>query len=158
MDWSCCECHSIHIRTFWKFSTNKMKRMQMEREVGRWVGGGGGGGGGQNWSSGSAFFLHSFKLIGSLNWVKIINQDLPYVEFLLYVLHISYFQNFLNNLKDTNVMAFVARIGLFFQMLCVFPLLVYILRLQFMNSIFGTTWPRWVIFLNYDYRLCMLLN
>lgn len=58
--------------------------------------------------------------------------------------------NFLNNLKDTNVMAFVARIGLFFQMLCVFPLLVYILRLQFMNSIFGTTWPslKHVVILN----------
>ncbi|XP_045159989.2 sodium-coupled neutral amino acid transporter 9-like isoform X2 [Mercenaria mercenaria] len=49
--------------------------------------------------------------------------------------------NFLNNLKDTNVMAFVARIGLFFQMLCVFPLLVFIFRLQFMNSLFGSIWP-----------------
>ncbi|XP_052775192.1 sodium-coupled neutral amino acid transporter 9-like isoform X1 [Mya arenaria] len=49
--------------------------------------------------------------------------------------------NFLNNLKDTNVMAFVARIGLFFQMICVFPLLVYIFRLQFMNTLFGTIWP-----------------
>ncbi|XP_060606237.1 neutral amino acid transporter 9-like isoform X2 [Ruditapes philippinarum] len=49
--------------------------------------------------------------------------------------------NFLNNLKDTNVMAFVARIGLFFQMICVFPLLVFIFRLQFMNSLFGSIWP-----------------
>lgn len=49
--------------------------------------------------------------------------------------------NFLNNLQDTNVMAFVARIGLFFQMICVFPLLVFIFRLQFMNSLFGTIWP-----------------
>ena len=62
-----------------------------------------------------------------------------------YLFHIFSFQNFLNNLKDTNVMAFVARIGLFFQMLCVFPLLVFILRLQFMNSVFGTIWPGLVV-------------
>ncbi|KAL4236476.1 hypothetical protein ACF0H5_004862 [Mactra antiquata] len=49
--------------------------------------------------------------------------------------------NFLNNLADTNVMAFVARIGLLFQMMCVFPLLVFIFRLQFMNSLFGSIWP-----------------
>ncbi|KAH3693263.1 hypothetical protein DPMN_192667 [Dreissena polymorpha] len=49
--------------------------------------------------------------------------------------------NFLNNLKDTNVMAFVARIGLFFQMVCVFPLLMYIFRIQFMNTLFGSIWP-----------------
>ena len=76
----------------------------------------------EKWSYEKCSLLHTFALFS----MKCINL---------------YFQNFLNNLKDTNVMAFVARIGLFFQMLCVFPLLVFIMRLQFMNSIFGTTWP-----------------
>lgn len=58
--------------------------------------------------------------------------------------------NFLNNLSDSNIMAFIARVGLFFQMLCVFPLLVFICRVQFMNSLFGSVWPglRHIISLN----------
>ncbi|ESP05169.1 hypothetical protein LOTGIDRAFT_227847 [Lottia gigantea] len=49
--------------------------------------------------------------------------------------------NLLNNIETNDVMAFVARIGLFFQMVCVFPLLVFILRVQFMHSVFGSVWP-----------------
>ncbi|KAK6188589.1 hypothetical protein SNE40_004735 [Patella caerulea] len=49
--------------------------------------------------------------------------------------------NLLNNIETNDIMAFVARIGLFFQMLCVFPLLIFILRLQFMHSVFGSVWP-----------------
>ena len=54
-------------------------------------------------------------------------------------------------------MAFVARIGLFFQMLCVFPLLVFILRLQFMNSVFGTIWPGLVlsVYFSFVYIVCL---
>lgn len=44
-------------------------------------------------------------------------------------------------MADTYVLAFVARIGLFFQMTCVFPLLVYIFRVQLLHSIFNSVWP-----------------
>ncbi|KAK3590716.1 hypothetical protein CHS0354_012289 [Potamilus streckersoni] len=58
--------------------------------------------------------------------------------------------NLLNNLKDTNIIAFIARIGLFFQMMCVFPLLSFIFRVQFMHTFFGTLWPglKYVLLLN----------
>ncbi|XP_022319194.2 neutral amino acid transporter 9-like [Crassostrea virginica] len=49
--------------------------------------------------------------------------------------------NLLNNIADTDIMAFVARIGLFFQMVCVFPLLLYIFRAQLLFSLFGNVWP-----------------
>ncbi|XP_052689089.1 sodium-coupled neutral amino acid transporter 9-like [Crassostrea angulata] len=49
--------------------------------------------------------------------------------------------NLLNNIADTDIMAFVARIGLFFQMICVFPLLLYIFRAQLLFSLFGDVWP-----------------
>ncbi|KAL3869211.1 hypothetical protein ACJMK2_041921 [Sinanodonta woodiana] len=58
--------------------------------------------------------------------------------------------NLLNNLKDTNIIAFIARIGLFFQMMCVFPLLSFIFRVQFMHTFFGILWPglKYVFLLN----------
>ncbi|OWF48889.1 sodium-coupled neutral amino acid transporter 9-like [Mizuhopecten yessoensis] len=49
--------------------------------------------------------------------------------------------NLLNNMADTYALAFVARIGLFFQMMCVFPLLLYIFRVQFLHTVFGSVWP-----------------
>ena len=51
------------------------------------------------------------------------------------------FQNFLNNFKSEDVMAFVARIFLFFQMTTVFPLLLFIFRIQVFCAIFGTVHP-----------------
>ena len=54
-------------------------------------------------------------------------------------------------------MAFVARIGLFFQMICVFPLLVYIFRLQFMNTLFGSIWPRYSL-LVHSFKVCASLT
>ncbi|XP_041358172.1 sodium-coupled neutral amino acid transporter 9-like [Gigantopelta aegis] len=58
--------------------------------------------------------------------------------------------NLLNNIATTDVMAFVARIGLFFQMSTVFPLLMYVFRVQFMHTLFGSVWPSWkhVLLLN----------
>ncbi|KAL5022552.1 hypothetical protein ScPMuIL_001707 [Solemya velum] len=58
--------------------------------------------------------------------------------------------NLLNNMPDTNILSFVARVGLFFQMTCVFPLLVFVFRLQFMHSVFGSVWPslRHILILN----------
>ncbi|XP_046355511.2 sodium-coupled neutral amino acid transporter 9-like [Haliotis rufescens] len=58
--------------------------------------------------------------------------------------------NLLNNINTNDVMAFVARIGLFFQMLTVFPLLLFIFRIQFMQAIFKSVWPSW--------RHVMMLN
>lgn len=49
--------------------------------------------------------------------------------------------NLLNNMADTYVLAFVARVGLFFQMMCVFPLLLYIFRIQLLHSLFNSIWP-----------------
>ncbi|XP_067679862.1 neutral amino acid transporter 9-like [Haliotis asinina] len=58
--------------------------------------------------------------------------------------------NLLNNINTTDIMAFVARIGLFFQMLTVFPLLLFIFRIQFLQAIFKSVWPSWrhVLLLN----------
>ncbi|XP_063399290.1 neutral amino acid transporter 9-like isoform X3 [Mytilus trossulus] len=58
--------------------------------------------------------------------------------------------NLLNNMSDTYVLAFVARISLFFQMMCVFPLLLYIFRVQLLYTIYNTVWPglRHVLVLN----------
>ncbi|XP_056019977.1 neutral amino acid transporter 9-like isoform X2 [Ostrea edulis] len=62
--------------------------------------------------------------------------------------------NLLNNIADTDILAFVARIGLFFQMVCVFPLLLYIFRAQLLFSLFGDVWPsvKHVLLLN----LCLV--
>ncbi|XP_078573678.1 neutral amino acid transporter 9-like isoform X2 [Branchiostoma floridae x Branchiostoma japonicum] len=49
--------------------------------------------------------------------------------------------NLLNNFSNTDTLAFVARVFLLFQMWTVFPLLFYIFRLQFMHTLFGTTYP-----------------
>ena len=93
--------------------------------------------------------------IGNIDFYPRMHELIVQCSVKYLIFHIVSFQNFLNNLKDTNVMAFVARIGLFFQMLCVFPLLVFILRLQFMNSVFGTIWPGLVfgIFFSFVYLL-----
>ncbi|RUS75848.1 hypothetical protein EGW08_016394 [Elysia chlorotica] len=49
--------------------------------------------------------------------------------------------NFLNNIASDDAMAFVARIGLFFQMSCVFPLLTFIIRAQLLQFTCGSVWP-----------------
>ncbi|XP_012940577.1 sodium-coupled neutral amino acid transporter 9 [Aplysia californica] len=49
--------------------------------------------------------------------------------------------NFLNNMASTDVMAFVARMGLFFQMMCVLPLLTYVFRAQLLHFLFRSVWP-----------------
>ncbi|XP_077863238.1 neutral amino acid transporter 9-like [Saccoglossus kowalevskii] len=49
--------------------------------------------------------------------------------------------NLLDNFPSNDVMAFVARICLLIQMITVFPLLIYIFRLQFMHTLFGAVYP-----------------
>ena len=49
--------------------------------------------------------------------------------------------NFLNNFRKNDLLTVVARIFLFFQMMTVFPLIMYILRVSFIYPIFRNLWP-----------------
>lgn len=51
-------------------------------------------------------------------------------------------QNFLDNFPTSDVMVFVARTFLLFQMVTVYPLLGYLVRVQLMGQIFGNYYPR----------------
>ena len=53
-------------------------------------------------------------------------------------------QNLLNNFLSSDIMSFVARLFLFFQMITVFPLLMYIFRIHLLNTVFGSIYPRCV--------------
>ncbi|XP_064624840.1 neutral amino acid transporter 9-like [Lineus longissimus] len=50
--------------------------------------------------------------------------------------------NLLNNLRSNDIMSFVARLFLFFQMTTVYPLLIYLFRFQFFYFFFGTSNPK----------------
>ncbi|EDO34495.1 predicted protein [Nematostella vectensis] len=57
-------------------------------------------------------------------------------------------QVFLDNMPANDIMTFGARIGLFFQLVTVFPLVIYIVRVQFMLFFFGSPYPStWQVFL-----------
>uniref|UniRef100_A0A671TPK1 Neutral amino acid transporter 9 n=1 Tax=Sparus aurata TaxID=8175 RepID=A0A671TPK1_SPAAU len=49
--------------------------------------------------------------------------------------------NFLDNFPSSDVMVFVARTFLLFQMITVYPLLGYLVRVQMMGQIFGSHYP-----------------
>ncbi|XP_047426117.1 sodium-coupled neutral amino acid transporter 9 [Mugil cephalus] len=49
--------------------------------------------------------------------------------------------NFLDNFPSSDVMVFVARFFLLFQMITVYPLLGYLVRVQIMSQIFGNLYP-----------------
>ncbi|GAB6028939.1 hypothetical protein CHUAL_004734 [Chamberlinius hualienensis] len=49
--------------------------------------------------------------------------------------------NLLNNISGNDLLAFLARVFLFFQMVTVCPLLYYIFRIQFMYYVFGSVYP-----------------
>eukprot|EP00057_Strongylocentrotus_purpuratus_P005308 XP_003730672.1 PREDICTED: sodium-coupled neutral amino acid transporter 9 isoform X1 [Strongylocentrotus purpuratus] len=51
--------------------------------------------------------------------------------------------NFLKNFHQGDVLAFTARLFLLFQMVTLFPLLVYITRVQLMDQLFGNAYPSW---------------
>lgn len=51
-------------------------------------------------------------------------------------------QNFLDNFSSSDTMVFVARSFLLFQMITVYPLLGYLVRVQLMGQIFGNHYPR----------------
>uniref|UniRef100_UPI00358ED676 neutral amino acid transporter 9-like isoform X2 n=1 Tax=Myxine glutinosa TaxID=7769 RepID=UPI00358ED676 len=50
-------------------------------------------------------------------------------------------QNFLDNFPNNDILAFVARIFFLFQMITIYPLLAYILRVQLFTEIYGKTYP-----------------
>ncbi|OCT98715.1 sodium-coupled neutral amino acid transporter 9-like [Xenopus laevis] len=50
-------------------------------------------------------------------------------------------QNFLDNFPSSDISAFVARIFLLFQMMTVYPLLGYLVRVQLLGHIFGDIYP-----------------
>eukprot|EP01137_Pigoraptor_chileana_P004653 Opistho-2@46592 len=57
--------------------------------------------------------------------------------------------NLLDNFGDRDVMAVVARVFLLFQMITVYPLLMYIVRSQFMSVLFGNEYPNvWYVLLH----------
>ncbi|XP_071492458.1 sodium-coupled neutral amino acid transporter 9 homolog [Diadema antillarum] len=51
--------------------------------------------------------------------------------------------NFLKNFFQGDAYAFAARLFLLFQMVTLFPLLVYITRVQLMDQLFGKAFPSW---------------
>ncbi|XP_003216229.1 neutral amino acid transporter 9 isoform X1 [Anolis carolinensis] len=50
-------------------------------------------------------------------------------------------QNFLDNFPSNDIMSFLARIFLLFQMITVYPLLGYLARVQLLGHIFGNVYP-----------------
>lgn len=49
--------------------------------------------------------------------------------------------NFLSNFRSSDVFAAVTRVFLLFQMITLYPLIVYLLRVQFMHFMFGNIYP-----------------
>ncbi|XP_075039640.1 neutral amino acid transporter 9 isoform X2 [Mixophyes fleayi] len=50
-------------------------------------------------------------------------------------------QNFLDNFPSNDILSFVARIFLLFQMMTVYPLLGYLVRVQLLGHVFGSIYP-----------------
>ncbi|XP_059504452.1 neutral amino acid transporter 9 isoform X3 [Stegostoma tigrinum] len=49
--------------------------------------------------------------------------------------------NFLDNLPSSDIMAFISRVFLLFQMTTVYPLLGYLIRVQLLGQLFGKAYP-----------------
>ncbi|XP_041050326.1 sodium-coupled neutral amino acid transporter 9 isoform X1 [Carcharodon carcharias] len=49
--------------------------------------------------------------------------------------------NFLDNLPSSDILAFISRVFLLFQMTTVYPLLCYLLRVQLLSQLFGNVYP-----------------
>uniref|UniRef100_A0A8C2QXS8 Neutral amino acid transporter 9 n=1 Tax=Capra hircus TaxID=9925 RepID=A0A8C2QXS8_CAPHI len=52
-------------------------------------------------------------------------------------------QNFLDNFPSSDILSFIARIFLLFQMMTVYPLLGYLARVQLLGHVFGDVYPRY---------------
>eukprot|EP00069_Balaena_mysticetus_P017639 bmy_10768T0 len=57
-------------------------------------------------------------------------------------LSIAYMLNFLDNFPSSDILSFIARIFLLFQMMTVYPLLGYLARVQLLGHIFSDVYPR----------------
>ena len=57
------------------------------------------------------------------------------------MLTLSYEQNLLNNFHASDVLTVAAKVFLFFQMMTVFPLIMYLLRVSVLYPLFQTVWP-----------------
>ncbi|XP_015922770.1 sodium-coupled neutral amino acid transporter 9 homolog [Parasteatoda tepidariorum] len=69
--------------------------------------------------------------------------------------------NLLNNFRSSDLLAVITRVFLLFQILTLFPLIVYILRVQLMHFAFGNIYPGWkpVMALNIVIlTVCILFN
>lgn len=55
--------------------------------------------------------------------------------------HLQPSQNFLNNYGTSDLLSAIARVFLLFQMLAVFPLLMYLIRAQLSWAILGNVFP-----------------
>ena len=53
----------------------------------------------------------------------------------------SYEQNLLNNFHASDVLTVAAKVFLFFQMMTVFPLIMYLLRVSVLYPLYQTVWP-----------------
>ncbi|XP_035216222.1 sodium-coupled neutral amino acid transporter 9 homolog [Stegodyphus dumicola] len=69
--------------------------------------------------------------------------------------------NLLNNFRSNDLLAVITRVFLLFQVLTLYPLIVYILRVQIMHFAFGSIYPSWkhVMVLNFIVlAICILFN
>ncbi|KAG8195441.1 hypothetical protein JTE90_013893 [Oedothorax gibbosus] len=69
--------------------------------------------------------------------------------------------NLLNNFRSNDLLAVITRVFLLFQIISLYPLIVYILRVQVMHFLFGSIYPSWipVMVLNaLVLMICILFN
>ncbi|XP_070194773.1 neutral amino acid transporter 9-like [Littorina saxatilis] len=52
--------------------------------------------------------------------------------------------NVLDTIASSDVLCLVARVGLFFQLTCLFPQLAFITRIQLYTALYGNPWPSFV--------------
>jgi len=62
--------------------------------------------------------------------------------------------NYLNQFSNKNIVANVARSAVLLQLLSIFPLLIYVIRVQVFTSIFGTAWPNFPLVFSLNVACC----
>ncbi|RLW05180.1 hypothetical protein DV515_00005390 [Chloebia gouldiae] len=89
-----------------------------------------------------AFFIHNCVITLLQNNRNQENnvRDLSIAYFLVGLTYL-YVGNFLDNFPSDDIMSFVARIFLLFQMMTVYPLLGYLARVQLLRQFFGNAYP-----------------
>ncbi|KAF2976841.1 hypothetical protein EK904_015000 [Melospiza melodia maxima] len=89
-----------------------------------------------------AFFIHNCVITLLQNNRNQENnvRDLSIAYFLVGLTYL-YVGNFLDNFPSDDIMSFVARIFLLFQMMTVYPLLGYLARVQLLRQLFGSAYP-----------------